>query len=188
MLSAKQEVMIHMPAEEYECIEEISGLVGIPSPFPSDPKKIKARIRSYERKLAKEKQLMGCYDDGYGKRNLLGSLYMLLGDLDGALAHFEWYEREFEDCGSEPYHLVAWCLALYKAGRLDNAREMLRQLMNANEYMVPHLLGEEPKRRDGWHGSNYGWLNYALALPKELASLWNEEALDWICQTRDSMD
>jgi tetratricopeptide (TPR) repeat protein len=177
-----------MTVEEYEWGENSPEFVGIPTPFPSDPKKIRMRIRSYERKLAKEKQLMGGYDDSYGKRNLLGPLYLLLGDIDGALAHYEWYEREFEDCGSEPYHLVAWCLALYKAGRLDDAREMLSKVMKGNEYMVPHLLGEEPKRRDGWHSSNYGWLNYALALPNELASLWNEEALDWLRQMRDSAD
>lgn len=39
--------------------------------FPTDPKKIRARIRSYERKLQKELDETGMIHDGYGKRYLL---------------------------------------------------------------------------------------------------------------------
>ena len=47
--------------------------------FPKDPARIRQRIRSYERKLTDE--LGRPLRDGYGKRFLLGPLYMLLGDL-----------------------------------------------------------------------------------------------------------
>ena len=40
--------------------------------FPDDPKKIRARIRSYERSLRKEQEEHGFIRDGYGKRHLLG--------------------------------------------------------------------------------------------------------------------
>jgi hypothetical protein len=36
--------------------------------FPNEPKKIRARIRRYERKLRKEYEATGFYGDGYGKR------------------------------------------------------------------------------------------------------------------------
>ena len=163
---------------------EMQAFVGIPSPFPTDPKKIRARIRSYERKLAKEKQLIGSCDDGYGKRFLLGPLYMLVGDVEGALKHYEWFEREFEERGIEPFHLITWCLALYKAGRLEDAREMVSITMDANRYLVPLLLGENPQEEDGWHGSNYEWLSYAKAFPRDLVALWDREALDWLREMR----
>ena len=62
--------------------------------FPKTPKAIRARIRSYEGKLKQELET-GYGGDGYGKRYLLGPLYMLLGDVDGALASFDWYEKPF---------------------------------------------------------------------------------------------
>jgi hypothetical protein len=53
--------------------------------FPTDRKKIRERIRGYERALERELK-SGYGDDGYGKRFLLGPLYMLrIDDIDGAL-------------------------------------------------------------------------------------------------------
>lgn len=49
--------------------------------FPQEPKKIRAQITRYERELRKEKKKFGFISDGYGKRYLLGPLYMLSGDL-----------------------------------------------------------------------------------------------------------
>ena len=49
--------------------------------FPTDPKQLRQRIKSYERKFRQEKKARGDYDNGYGKRFLLGPLYMLSGDL-----------------------------------------------------------------------------------------------------------
>lgn len=60
--------------------------------FPDTPKKIKARIRSYERKLQKEKEEHNFVNDGYGKRYLLGPLYMLMDDIEGALQSYAWFE------------------------------------------------------------------------------------------------
>lgn len=48
--------------------------------FPADKKKLKARIGAYKRALAQR----NC-DDGYGKRFLVGHMYLLLGDHLGAL-------------------------------------------------------------------------------------------------------
>ena len=54
----------------------------------SENQKIRSRLRSYERKLEKEKKEHGFYRDGAGKRYQIGPHYMLLGDNDGALAAF----------------------------------------------------------------------------------------------------
>ncbi len=56
--------------------------------FPHEPYEIKDRLRRYERLLTKEVETFGLISDGYGKRYLLGLLYMLLGDVDGALASY----------------------------------------------------------------------------------------------------
>jgi hypothetical protein len=50
--------------------------------FPTDPRRIRDRIRRYERALQRELDT-GYGRDGYGKRYVLGPLYMLLGDVDG---------------------------------------------------------------------------------------------------------
>lgn len=54
----------------------------MPDLLPTDSKRIRERIRRYERALKRELDAGGG-GDGYGKRYLLGPLYMLLGDVDG---------------------------------------------------------------------------------------------------------
>ena len=72
-------------------------------PYPTDPKRIRERIRRYER-IFRQEQRRSMIGDGYGKRFLLGPLYMLLSDIQRALASFDWYEQTFPDDGGEPYH------------------------------------------------------------------------------------
>ena len=76
----------------------------------SDPKKIRERIRRYERNLRKRDNR-----DGSGSRYLLGPLYLLLDDTEGALAHYKWFARRFDDDGGEPFHRFSWVLALHRA-------------------------------------------------------------------------
>lgn len=72
--------------------------------LPKDPRKIRERIRSYERELRCEKKEYGGYDNGAGKRYLLGPLYLLMGDFQGAIKSFRWFEKEFPDDGGESGH------------------------------------------------------------------------------------
>ena len=102
--------------------------------FPSDSKRIRERIRRYERALKRE-LVEGYGGDGYGKRYLLGPLYMLMGDVDGALA-------------------------LFRGGRRQEAFNKLYQTMLENLYLVPFLLGQNPQRLDIWHGNNLEWIEY----------------------------
>ena len=146
--------------------------------FPTDPKRIRERIRRYERALKRE-QKAGYGDDGYGKRYLLGPLYMLMGDVDGALASFDWYEDAYPDDGGEPYQYLTWALALFRGGRKHEAFNKLYQTMLENLYLVPFLLGQNPRPFDIWHGSNLEWIEYAVEVPPELVSLWDDVALQW---------
>ena len=146
--------------------------------FPTDPKRIRERIRRYERDLRRELEA-GYGGDGYGKRFLLGPLYLLLGDVDGALASFDWYEDAYPDDGGEPYQYLTWALALFRGGRKQEALNKLCQTMLQNVYLVPILLGQNPQPLDISHGSNLEWIEYAFEIPQELLSLWDEVALQW---------
>jgi len=146
--------------------------------FPTDPKRIRERIRRYERALKKELE-SGYGGDGYGKRFLLGPLYMLMGDVDGALASFDWYEKTYPGDGGEPYQYLTWALALFRGDRRQEGFNKLYQTMLQNLYLVPFLLGRNPQPLDIWHGSNLGWIEYAVEIPRELLSLWDDVALRW---------
>ena len=146
--------------------------------FPKTPKAIRDRIRRYERAVKKELK-EGCGGDGYGKRFLLGPLYMLLGDVDGALASYDWYEESYPDDGGDPYQYLTWALALYRVGLRHDAFNKLYKTMLENLYLVPYLLGQNLQPLDIWHGSNLEWIEYAHDIPQELIDLWDDQALSW---------
>jgi tetratricopeptide (TPR) repeat protein len=146
--------------------------------FPTDPKRIRERIRRYERALKRELEI-GYGGDGYGKRYLLGPLYMLMGDVEGALASFDWYEDAYPDDGGDPYQYLTWALALFRGDRRQEAFSKLYQTMLENLYLVPFLLDRNPQPLDIWHGSNLEWIEYALQSPQELLDLWDDDALQW---------
>jgi hypothetical protein len=154
--------------------------------FPRTPSKIRERIRRYERDLRKEQKTHGSIHDGYGKRYLLGPLYLLAGDLTGALASFEWFERTFPDDMGDPLHYLCWTLALYRGGDTESASRKLRQTMLANLYVIPHLLGLEQKELDMWHGSNLAEKDYLDDVPPEIWALWDPSALQWARETYKS--
>lgn len=144
-----------------------------------DKQKIRARLRSYERKLQKEKREHGFYRDGAGKRYQIGPHYMLLGDNEGALAAFQWFEKEFSDDAGEPGHLLCWSLALHRAGNEVGAAKKLRQTILSNLYLVPHLLGSPIAELDIWHGSSDAEPSYVEWIPQAYFLLWTEAERKW---------
>ena len=106
--------------------------------FPDEPKKLKERISRYRRALKTD------LSDGAGKRFLVGPMYLLLGDIDGAIGYYDWYSEAFPDDGPEPFNHLSWALSLYKVGRMVDAATKIRQTMFSNLYLVPHLLGVKP--------------------------------------------
>ena len=154
--------------------------------FPTDPKKIRARIRSYERKLQKELDETGMIHDGYGKRYLLGALYLLMDDVEGALKHYAWYAETCPDDRGDPIHLLCWALAYYRIGHREAAARKLRQTMLSNLLLIPQLLGRpenEIELDDETLLSETFYLEYA---PVEVFTLWDEAALNWLAETYQS--
>jgi tetratricopeptide (TPR) repeat protein len=156
--------------------------------FPKDPKKIRARIRRYERELRKEYETFGAFDDSYGKRYLLGPLYLLMGNLDGALQSYAWFDKNFPDDVGDPMQYLCWTLALYRANDLDGAKRKLRETMLLNLYLIPHLLGIEQDEIDMWHGTNTAWKEHLDYIPPVIFSLWDDDARQWARETYQSDD
>jgi hypothetical protein len=156
------------------------------SQFPSEPKKIRARITRYERELRKERDKFGYMSDGYGKRYLLGPLYLLMGDVAGAVKSFDWFEQTFPDDIGEPVHFLCWTLALYRSGDTTQAVQRLRQTMLSNLYLIPHLLGREQDELDISYGTNYEQKEFLDYVPPEIWALWDGPALRWAQEMYDS--
>ncbi|MCL4880420.1 MAG: hypothetical protein KJ064_27460 [Anaerolineae bacterium] len=156
--------------------------------FPKRPATIQARIRSYENALKKEKRQFGTFDDSAGTRYLLGPMYLLLGDLKGALKAFRWFAKNFPDDSGDPMHLLCWTLALYQSGDQEGAKKKLQQTMLSNLYVIPHLLGMEQEPLDIWHGSNIAEQGYLRYIPPEIFALWDEPAREWLRTTYESPD
>jgi hypothetical protein len=156
------------------------------SVFPKEPKKIRARITRYERELRQERDKLGYISDGHGKRYLLGPLYLLMGDVAGAVKSFDWFEQTFPEDIGEPVHFLCWTLALHRSGDTSQAAQRLRQTMLSNLYVIPHLLGREQDELDIWHGSNYEQKEFLEYVPPEIWALWEGPALRWAQQMYDS--
>jgi hypothetical protein len=148
--------------------------------FPQDPKKIRPRIRRYERALHREQACDRFINDGAGKRYLLGPLYLLMGDTEGALRSFTWFAQTFPDDSGDPLHGLCWTLALYRAGEMEHAAAKLRQTMLSNLYLLPRLLRMDQDHIDLWYPSNLAEQHYSDDVPDALLALWEPPALQWV--------
>ncbi len=159
--------------------------------LPKDPKKIRARIKRYERLLRKEYNDSGRYSDGFGKRFLLAPLYLLMDDLQGAITSLYWYQNQFPNDAGEAGHSLCWTLALYHNGETEAARKKLKQTMLMNLFILPHLLGLEiegtsleiVKQREDttFKGLLFSGDEsfYIDEIPSEYFSLWGDREKEW---------
>lgn len=156
------------------------------SQFPNDPRKIKERIRRYEAALHQEFRKFCFISDGSGKRYLIGPMYLLLGDVSGAVRAFDWFEKTFPNDIGEPFHLLCWALALYKSNDWVKAAKILRKAMLSNLYLLPHLMRIEQPSLDIWQSTNWEGKEYVEQGPVELLRLWDEQALGWAKEHHES--
>ena len=154
--------------------------------FPKETKKIAERIQRYESALRKDIKRFGSIDDGAGKRYLLGTLYLMLDDVKGALQSYKWLEQVVPDDSGEPFDYLCWTLALYRSGDIEAASRKLLQTMLRNLYLLPALIGTEQDRLEIWHGTNWAEKSYVQYAPAEVFALWDETALEWVKQMYQS--
>jgi hypothetical protein len=113
---------------------------------------------------------------------------VLLGDNDGALKSFAWFEKKFPDDIGEPMNYLCWTLALYRAGEMKAAEGKFQQTMLSNLYLLPTLLGREQAVLAIWHGSNFQEKSYVDDVPPELFELWDKPALQWAAEKYEQDD
>ena len=102
-----------------------------------------------------------------------------MGDLEGALESFRWFDKTFpDDCG-EPGQYLCWTLALHRAGRIQAARCKLGETMLQNLYLIPRLLGIDREPIETSYGSNWEWLEYLDDVPPEYFSMWDAGTIEW---------
>ena len=151
--------------------------------LPKTKKGLQSRIAKIMQSLQREKRTYGGYDDSAGNRYLLGPLYLLMDDVDGALKSFRWFEKNFPDDAGEPFQYLCWSLTYFRAGQLDKAEDRLIQTDLMNLYLIPHILGINQPVLDIWHGSNDCEKEYVEYLPEEFERLWDEPAKEWAART-----
>jgi hypothetical protein len=153
--------------------------------LPSDPKKIRARIRRYERSLEQEREKLGQYRDTTGKRYYLGPLYLLMGDLEGAQRSFAWFEREFPGDEGDPGQSLCWALTLLRARRRTQAVEKLCQAMLLNRYSLPCLLARDARAVGVSPENDELEMNQLEAIPEQFFEMWTIDERAWAAALYD---
>jgi tetratricopeptide (TPR) repeat protein len=111
-------------------------------------------------------------NDNQGARYVIGPLYQLAGDLEGALRAYERFVKHYPDDIGDPHHAFCWGLSLYEAGRKPEAVSRWRQALFQNIYIALLLLGERLPEEAIWVGSNLGWPDYAEDYLDLYGALW----------------
>lgn len=96
--------------------------------------RLREAIAEYEALLRLNK------NDNQGARYLIGPLYQLAGDLQGAMRAYEQFARDYPDDWGDPHHTFCWGLALYEAGHHRAAVAKWREACFQNIYIAPLLL------------------------------------------------
>jgi len=149
-------------------------------------KKFSERAARLKRALANEQKKYRHIEDGAGKRYLIGPFYVLVGELEKALAHYDWYEKHCSDDVGEPIHYLYWALALYRTGKPKQASAKLLETMLQNVYLLPILLGSWPDTYDIWHSSNMEEPDYITQAPPDFLPQLLEQERSWIGEQFDS--
>jgi hypothetical protein len=145
--------------------------------FPTDPKKIKQRIRRYERSLRKDNPLHG---DGYGKRFLLGPLYLMLGNVQDTLDHYTWYQNTYPNDGGYALNFLCWAITLFRHGDMVEAEMKIIKTILSNIHLIPFILGHKIPSLDSWEGRYYNELFEIEDFPHEILEYITSEEMEWI--------
>ena len=111
-------------------------------------------------------------NDNQGVRYLIGPLYQLAGDPEGALCAYQQYEQDYPDDTGDPQQTFCWGLALHEAERYAEAISRWRQAIFQNIYIAPLLLAEQPPQEDIWLFTDLAWPAYAEDYLANYGELW----------------
>jgi hypothetical protein len=149
------------------------------SDYVLEPKKIKERIKLYERRLLHRNLKVGPR-----AKYMIGPYYLMLNDTSGALKHFEWLERQYPDLPQEPFQGLCWVLTLIRVKQFKKAIFRLKELHLTNVYLIPNLIHVKCRQVNIKH-LNMPWstIEYLKSGPLFLLELWREEELKWLKDT-----
>jgi hypothetical protein len=147
--------------------------------FPTDPKKIKQRIRRYERSLRKDDPVRGLRD-GYGKRFLLGPRYLMLGNVQDTLDHYQWYQNKYPNEYGYAFNFLCWAITLHRHGDVEEAERKIINTMLSNIFFIPYLLGHAIPSLDSLEDRYYNELIEIESFPHEILNHITREETEWI--------
>ncbi len=110
--------------------------------------------------------------DDQGVRYLVAPIYLLKDDIKGAILEFEWSAHHYPDDLYDPYYLLNWGLALFLDGQYEESAIKFRATIFYNPYLIPIVLGREPKVLPIFHSSNLMEIEYAYEYPMWYGRLW----------------
>jgi len=149
--------------------------------IPTDHKKIRARIRSYERKLEKDIiEFGGMAGDGYGKRYLLIPLYLIDGDLQGALNAYDWLKNNFKENSGDCFNDFCTILLFYRTDRIKDAIKKIIDVIFENKYVIPNFLDGKPIPSSEFVYEDPELSPSTIYMPQEYINLWNNNEIEWL--------
>ena len=110
--------------------------------------------------------------DNQGVRFIVGSLYQLAGDLEGALEYYRAYDEAYPEDIGDPHHTFSWGLALYRADLARRAVSKWYEGFFQNIYIAPLLLDNPLPPKDIRHFSNLEFPSYARSYLNMYQPLW----------------
>ena len=111
-------------------------------------------------------------NDNQGVRFIVGPLYQLAGDLEGALAYYRAYDEAYPEDICDPHHTFSWGLALYRADLARRAISKWYEGFFQNIYIAPLLLDNPLPPKGIRHFSNLEYPSYARSYPNTYQPLW----------------
>jgi tetratricopeptide (TPR) repeat protein len=123
-------------------------------------------------------------NDNQGVRYLIGPLYQLAGDLEGAQRAYERYAKGYPDDMGDPHHSFCWGLVLYESGQAARAVQRWRRALFENIYIAPLLVGKSVPEAKIWHWTNLSQPDYAEEYLPLYRALWDRAGNALACLGR----
>jgi hypothetical protein len=98
--------------------------------------RLKKKIKRIKLDLAADKREWGgFYDDSRGLRYVPPQYYVKLGDYDGGLKYFRWFNKNFPDDIGFPDFLFECTIILFKTGKIKEAEKKAFETYCRNSYI-----------------------------------------------------
>lgn len=112
--------------------------------------RVRSKIAKVKSALAADKKRWGGYfDDSGGLRYLVPGLYLKIRDFKGAMNYFRWFAKNFlDDCCYGEFFLE-WTLALFKLGKVEDARQKVMEAYFSDTRVWNKFFGREITMVDG---------------------------------------